>query len=124
MTSNGGGSGALSGGSSIALGTAATGSGAALGGSTGVRMGTVIRVGAGVGVGGFSRSKVIGARYCTTLRTVCITGVDCNTSHKSARCKTPAVITAGIDRRGLGSRLLASGLTRLTAMTARLDNRS
>ena len=124
MTGTGGGSGALSGGSSIALGTVATGSSAALRVGADVRMGSVIRVGTGGGVGGFSRSKVIGARYCTTLRTVCITGVDCSTNHKSARCKTPAVNTAGIDRRALGSRLLASGLTRLTAMTGGLDNRS
>jgi len=105
LTGGGGGSGSLSGGSSMALGTAATGSGTALGVSTGIRMGTVIRVGAGVGVGvgGFSRSKVMGARYCTTLRTVCMTGVDCSTSHSSATCKTPAVTTAGMDMRGRGS---------------------
>lgn len=103
MTGGGGGSSGLSGGSSIALGTATTGSGVALGVRTGNRIGTVIRVGAGVGVGGFSRSKVMGARYCTTLRTVCMTGVDCSTSHSSATCKTPAVTTAGIDMRGRGS---------------------
>lgn len=87
----------------MALGTAATGSGAALGVSTGIRIGTVIRVGAGVGVGGLSRNKVMGARYCTTLRTVCMTGVDCSTSHSSATCKTPAVTTAGMDMPGRGS---------------------
>ena len=55
-------------------GTGNTGSETALGIGTGVGLGT--RMGVGVGVGGFSRSSVIGARYCTTERKVGTTGTD------------------------------------------------
>jgi hypothetical protein len=116
-TGSGFGATGLSGGCSMALGAVTTGTGrtgsgngsdTGLGLSNGIGTGTLMRFGNG-GAGGFSRSCVIGARYCTTERTVCTTGTDCSASHSSARCITPVISSAGIDMRCDPGRFLASG---------------
>jgi hypothetical protein len=91
----------------VAAGSGSTGSGNAFKGRTGAGCGTLMRLGAGVG--GFSRNKVMGARYCTTERTVCTTGADCSANHSNARCITAVISSAGIDMRCDSVRLLASG---------------
>jgi hypothetical protein len=105
MTGNFFGSGGFSGGSSIALGGVMTVvCGSSLGSAliTGTGVGVMLRWGSGSG--GFSRGKVMGARYVTMRRTDCCTGADCSTSHSSARCSSPVVINAGRDRRCRNSR--------------------
>jgi hypothetical protein len=92
----------FSGGSSIALGavttgTGRTGSGNTFKGRTGAGCGTLMRLSSRVG--GFSCTKVIGARYCTAERTVCTTGADCSANHSNARCSTAVSSSDGIDMR-------------------------
>ena len=103
MTGNFFGSGGFSGGSSIALGGVMTvvgavglGSALCIGAATG--LGVMARC--GCGSGGFSRGKVMGARYVTMRRTERCIGIDCSTSHSSATCSKPVAINAGRDRRG------------------------
>jgi hypothetical protein len=50
----------------------------------------------------------MGARYCTTDRTVCTTGVDCSANHSNATCIAPVSTSAGFDMRGDWDRLPVS----------------
>jgi hypothetical protein len=102
---SGGLAGGFSGGSSMAR-LGCTGCGSGLGSGTGCVM---VRLSSGGG-GGFSVTRVMGARnWYTTSRVTCTTGVVCRMSHSSAMWNTPLVSNAGMDMRCCGGSVFDSG---------------